>query len=168
MKITQVETVLLTGPCTDDPYLSEARTRRSVALIRITTDSGIIGVGETYAGYFIPEGVSAVVDFFKPVLLGQNPEESDMLWERMYHCGNFWCRVGLGAIVMAGIDAALWDIRGESHNLPVYKLLVREWKNRFSKAENFDRHTRMITYATGGPSNYPLDKLDQKVEFYQF
>lgn len=167
MIITKVETILLTGPCTSDPYLSEARSRRSVALIRITTDSGIIGVGETYAGYFFPEGVPDVVDFFKPILLGQNPEDSDMLWERMYHCGNFWCRVGLGAIVMAGIDAALWDIRGKIHNLPVYKLLVREWKNRFPEAEKFDGHEKMITYATGGPSNYPLEKLAEKIEFYQ-
>lgn len=32
MKITDVRTVLLTGPCTSDPYLSEARKRRSAAL----------------------------------------------------------------------------------------------------------------------------------------
>ncbi len=166
MKITDIETILLTGPCTDDPYLSEARGRRSAAFIRISTDTGITGVGETYAGYFFPEGVKSVVDFFKPVLLGQNPEESDLLWERMYHCGNFWCRVGLGAIVLAGIDAALWDIRGKIHNLPVYKLLARQWRGKFPDAENFDGHEKMLTYATGGPSNYPLEKLAEKVDFY--
>jgi len=166
MKITKVETILLTGPCTNDPFLSEIRGRRSAAFIRITTDAGIVGLGETYAGYFFPEGVEPIVDFFKPILIGQNPEESDELWERMYHCGNFWCRVGLGAIVMAGIDAALWDIRGKIHDLPVYKLLAKQWSKKFPNAENFVGHDRMETYATGGPSNYPLEKLEKKVEFY--
>lgn len=50
MKITDVRTTLLTGPCTDDPFLSEARKRRSAAFIEIHTDSGHIGIGETYAG----------------------------------------------------------------------------------------------------------------------
>jgi galactonate dehydratase len=166
MKITDIETILLTGTCTNDPFLSEARSRRSAAFIRVSTDAGITGLGETYAGYFFPEGVKAVVDFFKPILIGQDPENSDELWERMYHCGNFWCRVGLGTIVMAGIDAALWDIRGKIHSLPVYKLLARQWRDKFPDAGSFDGHEKMITYATGGPSNYPLEKLAEKVEFY--
>ncbi len=166
MKITNVETILLTGPCTHDPFLSEARGRRSAAFIRITTDSGLVGLGETYAGYFFPEGVASIVDFFKPILIGQNPEASDALWARMYHCGNFWCRVGLGAIVLAGIDAALWDLRGKIHGLPVYKLLARQWRGDFPDSACFDGHETLPAYATGGPSNYPLDKLAEKVAFY--
>ena len=54
MKITDVRTVLLTGPCTDDPFLSEARKRRSAAFIEIHTDTELVGLGETYAGYFCP------------------------------------------------------------------------------------------------------------------
>ena len=50
MKITAVKTVLLTGPCTNDPYLSEARKRRSAAFVEILTDTEITGLGETYAG----------------------------------------------------------------------------------------------------------------------
>lgn len=167
MKITNVTTILLTGPCTLDPFISEARKRRSVAFIKIETDSGLVGLGETYAGYFFPEGVPPIVEFFKPILIGQDPEESNLLWQRMYHCGNFWCRVGMGAIVLAGIEAALWDLRGKIHQEPVYKLLAREWKNDFPGAEKFSGHKKMLTYATGGPSNYPLDTLAKKVEFYQ-
>ncbi|MFA6100914.1 MAG: mandelate racemase/muconate lactonizing enzyme family protein [Victivallaceae bacterium] len=167
MKITNVTTILLTGPCTMDPFISEARKRRSAAFIKIETDSGLEGLGETYAGYFFPEGVPPIVDFFKPVLLGQDPEKSDLLWERMYHCGNFWCRVGMGAIVLAGIEAALWDLRGKINQQPVYKLLAGKWNKRFPMAEDFDGHEKMLAYATGGPSNYPLETLAKKVEFYQ-
>ncbi|MFA6567915.1 MAG: mandelate racemase/muconate lactonizing enzyme family protein [Victivallales bacterium] len=166
MKITDVKTHLLTGPCTLDPYLSEARKYRSAAFIRIETDKGMTGLGETYAGYFFPEVVPEIVNFFKPILVGNSVEDIPELWHRMYHCGNFWCRVGLGAIVLAGIEAALWDLKGKALGLPVYKLLGESWKNRFPGANGFDGHSRIPCYATGGPSNYPHDKLAGKIEYY--
>ena len=170
MKITDVKTILLTGPCTNDPYLSEARKLRSAAFISIETDTGLTGIGETYAGYFLPESVPAIVDFFKPVLVGNGIEDIPELWKRMYHCGNFWCRVGLGAIVLAGIEAALWDLKGKALGLPVYKLLGKQWEKNFTTIAGgisaYHEHTRIPCYATGGPSNYPLDKLAGKIDFY--
>ncbi len=52
MIITDVTTVLLTGPSTNDPFLYEARHRRSAAFVEIYTDTEIVGLGETYGGYF--------------------------------------------------------------------------------------------------------------------
>ena len=92
MKITDVRTVLLTGPCTEDPFISEVRKRRSAAFVEIHTDTEHVGLGETYAGYFCPELVPGVVEFFKPILLGQSIETVDdigALWRRMYQCENF-------------------------------------------------------------------------------
>ena len=60
MKITDVRTVLLTGPYSKDPYILEGRPRRSAAFIEIHTDTELVGLGETYAGYFFPEGVPPV------------------------------------------------------------------------------------------------------------
>lgn len=170
MKITDIKTILLTGPCTFDPYLSEARKVRSAAFIQIETDSGLTGVGETYAGYFFPEGVPEIVEFFKPILIGNNVEDIPGLWAKMYHCANFWGRVGLGAMVLCGIEAALWDLRGKELNLPVYKILQDKWKDDFTdnailKGQN-KIHERIPCYATGGPSNYPSDKLAGKIEYY--
>jgi galactonate dehydratase len=156
MKITDVRTVLLTGPSTDDPYLRESRKRRSAAYIEIHTDSKLIGLGETYAGYFFPEGVPAAVEFFKPILVGQDLDVTPIaeLWARMYHSANFWARVGFGVIVINGIEAALWDLRGKMLKLPVYELLGGL------------KHESLPAYATGGPSNFPYDKLAKKVDFY--
>src|SRR5437773_8322561 len=123
MKITDVETLLLTGPCTNDRLFSESRKLRSASFIEIHTDTELIGLGETYAGYSCPEPIPAIVDFFKPILVGQNVDDVPELWNRMYHCGNFWCRVGLGAIVLTGIEAALWDLKGKIEKKPVHGLL---------------------------------------------
>ncbi len=154
MLITDVRTTLLTGPCTNDPFLSEARKRRSAAFIEIFTDGPHIGIGETYAGYFCPEAVPAIVEFFKPILVGQTVEDIPELWRRMYHCGNFWCRVGLGASVINGVEAALWDLKGKLLDQPVHALL------------GGSQHTRLPCYATGGPSNYPKERLAQKMDHY--
>lgn len=154
MQITAVHTVLLTGPCTNDPFLSEARKRRSAAFIEVHTDAGLVGLGETYAGYFCPEMVPEIVRFFEPILVGRTVENISELWNRMYQCGNFWCRVGLGAIVLNGIEAALWDLKGKAAGLPVYELLGGR------------KHDSLPAYATGGPSNYPKENLARKMDFY--
>jgi len=154
MKITDVKTVLLTGPSTNDRFLSESRKLRSAAFIEIHTDTELVGLGETYAGYFYPEAVPQIVEFFKPILVGQNVDDVPELWSRMYQCGNFWCRVGLGAIVITGIEAALWDLKGKMLKKPVYELLGGR------------KHDRLLGYATGGPSNYPKSKLAAKADYY--
>ena len=99
MRITDVRTVLLTGPYSNDPYICALRPRRSAAFVEIFTDTEHVGDGETYAGYFFPEGVPPIVEFLKPILIGQSPDDIHTLWKRMYHSGNYWSRVGLGVAV---------------------------------------------------------------------
>ena len=153
-KIIDVRTTLLTGPSTNDPFFREGRKIRSAAFIEVITDGPHVGVGETYAAYSFPEGVPAIVDFFRPILIGQTVEDIPTLWQRMYHCGNFWCRVGYATAVLTGIEAALWDLQGKLLDLPVYELLG---------GRKFDR---LPAYATGGPCNYPKERLARKIDHY--
>lgn len=157
MKITDVKTVLLTGSSGNDPYLQAARTKRSAAFIEIHTDSELMGIGETYIGYHVPEMVPEIVEFFKPILigLGESDIQPNQLWRRMYHCGNFWARVGLGVNVLAGIEAALWDLKGKMENRPVYELLGGRL------------HDRLPGYATGSASHYPWSDLIEKIDVYR-
>ena len=154
MKITDVKTVLLTGPFLEDPFLLECRKLRSAAFIEIHTDTELVGLGETYGGYFCPELVPPAVDLYKPVLIGRNVENIEQAWQDMYHCENFWGRVGLGPIVLSGIEGALWDLKGKMHGLPVYELLGGR------------KHESLLCYASGGPSNYPKTRLAEKMDFY--
>lgn len=155
MKITDVKTVLLTGPCTNDPWLVECRPLRSAAFIEIYTDTELVGLGETYNGYRCPEIIPGTVEYFKPILVGQTFNDVTELYQRMHWCENFWCRSGHGLTVLNGIEAALWDLKGKAEGVPVVQLL------------GGSQHERLLGYATGGPSNYPLDRLAQKLEFYQ-
>jgi D-galactarolactone cycloisomerase len=70
----------------------------------------------------------------------------------MYHCGNFWCRVGLGAIVLNGIEAALWDLKGKLLGQPVYQLLGGA------------RRTRVPAYASLHNYSAATDCTDELVD----
>ncbi len=152
MRITDVRTILLTGPNTDDPYLG--RTRRSAAFIEILTDTELTGLGETYAGYFIPEAIPDIVEFYRPILLGQNVDDVPTLAARCFHSSRFWARTGLGLAALTGIEAALWDLRGRELGQPVHALL------------GGSKHDSLLGYATGGGSVYPHDQLAAKIDFY--
>ena len=159
VRIVDVRTVLLTGPCTHDPWLSVFKQRRTAAFVEVHTDAGVVGLGETYASYFFPESVPLVVDYLRPVLLavdGVDHDDFDLraVVARMRTCFQYWGRVGLGAAVLAGIEGALWDLVGKIRGLPVHQLLRP------------DAPASLPAYATGGPSPWPTTDLLEKVEFY--
>ena len=90
-------------------------------LLKIETDEGIVGWGEP-----VIEGrartVETAVQEFAPYLIGQDPSRINDLWQVMYRAGFYRG----GAILMsaiAGIDQALWDIKGKALGVPVYQLL---------------------------------------------
>jgi L-alanine-DL-glutamate epimerase-like enolase superfamily enzyme len=152
VKITDVRTVLLTGPSTNDPYFG--RSRRSAAFVEILTDTELTGLGETYAGYFIPEAVPPIVEFHKPVLVGQSLDDLPALVWRLVHTGRYWSRLGLGVAVITALEAALWDLRGKELGQPVHALLGGA------------KHESLLGYATGGGSVLPLSRMADKVDFY--
>ncbi len=131
-----------------------ARTMRSAAFIVLETDTEHVGIGETYAGYFVPEMVPSVVEFYAPILEAGDPMEIDAIYQRCFLAGKFWGRVGLGSIVLSGIEMALYDLKGKALGVPAYELLGGKCH------ESFD------CYATGGPSSWPKEKLEAKVEQY--
>jgi len=152
MKITRVRTLLSTAPQRD--IFMKSRVRRSAAFVLIETDTELTGLGETYAGYFVPEMVPEIVRFYEPILVGQSPLDVDVLSRRMFTAGKFWARVGLGSIVLSGIESALLDLKGKMLGVPVYELLGGRC------------HDTLPCYATGGTSPHDRGELEGKVAQY--
>jgi L-alanine-DL-glutamate epimerase-like enolase superfamily enzyme len=115
MKITNIETYPVWGGF------------RNFLFVVIDTDEGIYGVGE--AGITGRElAVVGAVEHFKPLLIGQNPFQTEHIWQMLFRGGFFPAQRILTSAISA-IDIALWDIKGKALNLPVYDLLggkVRE------------------------------------------
>ncbi|MDQ3657320.1 MAG: hypothetical protein M3457_19875, partial [Chloroflexota bacterium] len=90
MKITDVRTVLLTGPISNDSSMLAALSRRSAAFVEIHTDAGLVGIGETYLGYHLPRVVPIIVKFFKPILTHAESLDIHTLRQRMVDCSIYW------------------------------------------------------------------------------
>jgi galactonate dehydratase len=90
--------------------------------VKIETDAGISGWGEgdhettAVIGKFIDE-------VLKSVLIGQDPFDSEFLWHQMFFKGFENGSTGINPGAVAGIDNALWDLKGKILNKPVSKLL---------------------------------------------
>ena len=89
--------------------------------LKIETDEGVIGWGEP-----VIEGrartVEAAVHELGDYLIGQDPAQINDLWQVMYRAG-FYRGGPILMSAIAGIDQALWDIKGKVLNAPVWQLM---------------------------------------------
>jgi len=106
------------------------RTREAL-LVRIETDSGLVGWGETSP----INGARATIDeHIGPTLIGQNPLEYRRLWRSMWG-SNFGNALAVGAL-----DMALNDVRGKALNLPIAELFGGRLRDRvpaYASAMNY-------------------------------
>jgi len=89
-------------------------------LIRMTTDTGLTGLGQT-ACWGYPEAVHQIIERFKGYLIGQNPFRIEHHWQYLYRMAPFRGSALSGAI--SAVDIALWDIKGKHFGVPVWELL---------------------------------------------
>ena len=98
-------------PKSDRPYI----------FVKIETDAGIAGWGEaTLEGK--AGAVMATVEDLRPFIVGEDPMKVEHHWQAMYVHAFYRAGPVLGSAI-AGIDQALWDIRGKALGQPVYRLL---------------------------------------------
>jgi L-alanine-DL-glutamate epimerase-like enolase superfamily enzyme len=124
MKVVEVRALPLTVPVAPmtPPSSWEAGIGRQ-ALVRITTDEGLVGWGECFA-YGVTLAVCGVVDdALAPLVVGQDPTRIALLLDRMHRALMIWGRRGLAMMAVSGVELALWDLLGKAHGAPVYQLL---------------------------------------------
>src|SRR3989442_9402922 len=130
-----------------EPYTTAAE-----IVVEIETDDALVGLGEIHGR---PQGeiVRILEEGFKPLLLGEDALDHERLWDLLFRstfsraAAHFAAADGqphFGAggkpqmmAAIAGIDIALWDIKAQAAELPLYKLLG-------------GHHASVATYASGG------------------
>jgi 2-dehydro-3-deoxyphosphogalactonate aldolase len=97
---------------------------RYFTFVKLTTDNGIIGIGECYCATFGPKAMTAMIeDTFSRYVEGMNPFHIEALWRKVYGSG-YTMRPDVSLMgVLSGIEIALWDIIGKATGKPVYELL---------------------------------------------
>lgn len=96
---------------------------RNYVTVKILTDQdGLYGVGDaTLAGREL--AVAHLIEsHLGPFLIGQDPSRIEYLWEYIYR-GTYWRGGPVTMTALAGIDTALWDLKGKALGVPVYSLL---------------------------------------------
>jgi L-alanine-DL-glutamate epimerase-like enolase superfamily enzyme len=127
MKITRVspivyrQQIILNGP--GFKFAGEGRAAFETLLIKVETDSGIVGWGEAFPHRVWPAIKSIVETLIEPNCVGADPTDISGLMNRLIR--NFYGigRSGPVMFALSGLDIALWDILGKAANLPIYKLL---------------------------------------------
>ena len=111
MKITNVEPLMI------DRYL----------FVRITADSGLVGIGESGSWGHLEASAAAIGKFGK-YLIGKDPLRIEHHWQYMYRFSHFRGAAIMGAL--SAIDIALWDIMGKFFGVPVHQLLGGKTRDR--------------------------------------
>jgi galactonate dehydratase len=108
MRITQVETIRYPA-------------QPNILWVRLYTDDGLIGLGETY---YLPGAVESVVhDMISDFLLGETPFDRERIWDAVFSWANFFGYAGAEMRALSAVDIALWDLLGQATGQPIYNLL---------------------------------------------
>ncbi|HEY1602849.1 MAG TPA: mandelate racemase/muconate lactonizing enzyme family protein [Pirellulales bacterium] len=125
MKITQVVCQILRIKNVE----AKTASSQDSVLVRVRTDTGLEGIGEADAS---PEVVKAIIDApfshniacgLREILVGQNPLETQRLWQLMLRRTMYFGRTSVTITAMSAVDMALWDLKGKHFGEPIHRLL---------------------------------------------
>ena len=88
--------------------------------VRLHTDTGIVGIGESYPGYEAHRGALKELAGY---VLGKDPTAIERLWQDLFYRISYQPWGGAETRMLTAINIAQWDILGKASGLPLYKLL---------------------------------------------
>ena len=99
-------------------------------IVELELDDGTIGIGNSALA---PQAVKTTIDtYLKPLLIGQDPMDSEYLWQSMYRRTLPFGRKGIGLTAISAVDLAIWDAKGKVLGQPVFKLIGGRTKSKLT------------------------------------
>jgi L-alanine-DL-glutamate epimerase-like enolase superfamily enzyme len=115
--------------------------------VRLKDGAGAEGVGYSYTVGAGGAAVHALIARdLKPLLLGQDAERIEALWQRMWWGLHYGGRGGFACLAISAVDMALWDLRARRIGQPLWRVLG-------------GHDPRVRVYAGGIDLQFPLDRL---------
>jgi D-galactarolactone cycloisomerase len=156
MKILDLKTHVLSTPL-EQPFAFSMGwvERRGTMIVELITDDGVTGWGEALCHGLQPPEIAATIvqAALKPIVVGADPFDVDVLWERMYNRTRPFGQKGAVPNAISAVDIAIWDCLGRALGKPVHKLLGGAYR------------TEVQPYATGfyrlKEGRYPADAVDE-------
>ncbi len=119
MKITKVETVTFSNKIKIGGG-SGGSDGAEFCWVRLYTDKGIIGTGETYPFF---NGELGTLKDYTNILIGKDPRDIDGIWQSFYHQMAMRNAGGADMRILSAINMAQMDILGKASGLPLYRLI---------------------------------------------
>jgi len=120
-RIKSVEGFALSSPYGQGKSLGQPMGVKSIGLVKIYSESGVYGLGETYSGVYAPELVQPIVKFLESYLIGRLIGD-DLIFDDIKNIpfigGN-----GILQSVFSAIEIAIWDVRGKILEVPSSRLM---------------------------------------------
>jgi len=134
MKIAALEFIPVSVPYTHREVSSLVnRDGVTDVIVKATTDTGLVGWGESCSGADV-KSVLGALEAMTPFVIGRDPWHSERIRLELWHRGIWSWRQHTACFAYPGIDMALWDICGKDAGLPLYQLFggkVRDRANYF-------------------------------------
>jgi len=133
VKITEVEAIPLRLPVVDDTRVDGTQ---DALIIRVHTDEGLVGLGEVDSSPTVAKAIvdappsHAIARGLRSIVLGQDPFDVQMLWQRMVEGTVYFGRAGAALQAIAGVDMALWDLVGLATGQPLHRFLGGSYRDR--------------------------------------
>ncbi|MDR9828011.1 mandelate racemase/muconate lactonizing enzyme family protein [Vibrio sp. FNV 38] len=156
MKIVNIIPHAISVPLETPFYFSQGWVKaRSSLIVEVVTEDGISGWGESLChGLQSPLiAASFIENVFKPMLIGRDAFDVEVLWEEMYNRTRPYGQGGAAVNAISGVDIALWDAIGRALNKPIHKLIGGAFRKD------------VVPYATGfyrvEDGQYPQDLIEE-------
>lgn len=132
MKITDIVSHVLAYDLPEElGYSQQYYARRTAHLVEIRTDEGLTGWGECFGpGTIALANKSIVETVIKPMIVGRDPLDRDVIWHHVYNLLRDHGQKGMPLQALSGVDIALWDLTGKIANLPLCKLIGGQHRDR--------------------------------------
>ena len=98
-------------------------------IVKVETDEGIYGLGEVGLRNW-GAAVEESLKHLSNIIIGHDPFSTEQLWQKMFR-GSFFPADKIYCSAISAIDIALWDIKGKSLGMPVYKLLGGQYETKW-------------------------------------
>ncbi|AXB79047.1 L-rhamnonate dehydratase [Novosphingobium sp. P6W] len=90
-------------------------------IVEVFTDQGLVGIGNAALAPLVTKQL--IDQYLAPLLIGQDPWDSEFLWQHMYRKTMAFGRKGVALVAISALDIAIWDLMGKAAKQPVFRLL---------------------------------------------
>ncbi len=167
MRITKVETIWFEAQPLAVWRQANPTARQALPnnlWVRIHTDTGLSGLGETY---YLPRAVAAIIhDVYAPLLIGRDPRDIENHWQNLFALVNFCGPMGAEMRAISAVDVALWDLLGQIAGLPIHTLLGGRSRDRiqlYNTCVGFGKYPDLDAWLSGRAGELAEDLLRQGV-----